>query len=95
MKYIKSIESEFSIDIKELRYHPTVSKKLRSALVKHFLRLSNRFKLKRTTVFLAVYYMDYFFSRNLDIEKSLAISIGEAAIFVAMKYEEIYPPELS
>ena len=49
----------------------------------------------RTTLHLAVHYLDLYFSKQMFINDQLeAISIAQACLFIAMKYEEIYPPEL-
>jgi hypothetical protein len=69
---------------------------MRSYLVRHFFKIYLRFQLKRTTLHLAVHYMDLYFSRKPHIKDQLeTVALAQTCLFIAMKYEEIYPPELT
>ena len=49
----------------------------------------------RTTLHLAVHYLDLYFAKNVILQDQLeAITTSQACLFMAMKYEEIYPPDL-
>lgn len=52
-----------------MRNHEHVNHKLRATFVQYFFKVGRKFKLKRNTIFLAVYYMDAYFSRNLKTDK--------------------------
>lgn len=56
--------------------------------------MKSKYKFKRSTIFLATYYMDYYFSRHMNLNESELVLFAQAALFIAMKYEEIYPPLL-
>lgn len=62
--------------------------------MKYFFKMAQKYKLKRSTIGLAVYYMDAYVQQAASLEKMELIYIAQAALFIAMKYEEIYPPEL-
>jgi len=69
---------------------------MRSYLVRHFFKIYRKYHLKRSTLHLAVHYMDLYFCRKLEIQDQLeTVSIAQTCLFIAMKYEEIYPPELA
>ena len=41
-----------------------------------------------------MYYMDTYLDKYEQVEKREAMVAALASLFIAMKYEEIYPPEL-
>ena len=67
---------------------------MRNFLIKHILKIAKSFKLKRMTVALAVFYLDKYFSQDSVTDTQGLIIYTQAALFMAMKYEEIYPPDL-
>ena len=54
-----------------------------------------KFGLKRTTLYLAVYYFDKYLSKFAKNYNTIGLVAADASIFIAMKYEEIYPPSLA
>lgn len=50
-----------------LRNHNHITHQFRAGLVKYFFKVEKKFKLKRNTIFLAVYYMDAFMEKNPEI----------------------------
>lgn len=68
---------------------------MRSYLVRHIFKIYNKFSLLRTTLYLAVHYMDMYFSKVYNFRDQFeAVAVSQACLFIAMKYEEIYPPDL-
>jgi hypothetical protein len=68
---------------------------MRHYLVRHIFKICNKFDLLRTTLHTAVHYLDMYFAKNTIISDQLeAITASQACLFMAMKYEEIYPPDL-
>lgn len=58
-------------------------------------KIYHRFDLLRTTLHLAVHYLDLYFAKKILLNDQIeAICISQACLFIAMKYEEIYPPDL-
>lgn len=69
---------------------------MRTYLVRHIVKICEKFTLLRSTLYLAVQYMDLYFSRNYMFKDQIEmVSVAQACLFIAMKYEEIYPPDLS
>ena len=78
-----------------LRKHKLLSAKMRNYLVRHIFKICEKFSLLRSTLFLAVHYMDLYFSRTYTFKDQIEmVSVAQACLFIAMKYEEIYPPDL-
>lgn len=67
---------------------------MRSILVDWMVEVVDEYHLKRETLFLAVNYVDRFLSLMSVIRGKLQL-LGAAAMFVAAKYEEIYPPDVA
>jgi hypothetical protein len=88
-------EEKYMIDHGYLRHHRLLSQKMRSYLVRHIFKICIKFSLLRTTLYLAVHYMDLYFSRNYTFRDQFeTVAVAQACLFIAMKYEEIYPPDL-
>jgi cyclin B len=105
---IKSGPSDYSSDILEtllkeeqiyrmspnfLSTQSDLSSKMRSILVDWLVSVHRRFKLLPETLFLTVRILDRCLSMQIVQRKELQL-VGVAALFIAAKYEEIYPPEL-
>ncbi len=58
---MKSKENERRISANYIRNHEHITSQHRATFVKFFFKMSRKFRLKRTTVFLAVFYMDCYF----------------------------------
>ncbi|XP_060751995.1 cyclin-A1 [Tachysurus vachellii] len=87
----------------ELRYRskpgymnkqPDITNSMRVILVDWLVEVSEEYKLCSETVHLAVNYLDRFLSCMSVLRGKLQL-VGTAAILLAAKYEEIYPPELN
>lgn len=85
----------------EARYHPSsdymrkqqdITSNMRYILVDWLVEVCDEYKLNRDTLHLAVNYIDRFLSRMMVARARLQL-VGTAAMFLASKYEEIYPPE--
>ncbi|KAI5099826.1 cyclin-A1, partial [Silurus meridionalis] len=86
----------------ELRYRPKpgymskqpdITNCMRVILVDWLVEVSEEYKLCSETVYLAVNYLDRFLSCMSVLRGKLQL-VGTAAILLAAKYEEIYPPEV-
>ena len=67
---------------------------MRAILVDWLVDVHLKFKLVPETLFLAVNFIDRFIERKVVPKERLQL-LGSTAMFVACKYEEIYPPELA
>lgn len=66
---------------------------MRSILVDWLIEVSEEYKLHRETLFLAVNYIDRFLS-YMSVQRGKLQLVGAASMFLASKYEEIYPPDV-
>ena len=83
------------VDGTYLTHGHIITAKMRVYLVRHMFKIYHRFDLLRVTLHLAVHYLDFFFSKRIILKDQLeAIVIAQACLFIAMKYEQIYPPDL-
>ena len=66
---------------------------MREVLINWLVEIHQKFKLIPETLYMAVNLIDRIFVKE-KIKKSQLQCLGLAALFIAGKYEEIYPPEL-
>lgn len=86
-------ESNFQVPSRFLQSQADITPKMRSILVDWLVSVHRRFKLMPETLFLAVKISDRYLLSQETIRKDLQL-VGVTALFIAAKYEEIYPPEL-
>ncbi len=65
----------------------------RGFLVEWIIDVHRKFRLQPETLYVTVSIIDRYLSK-IAIKKSQLHLLGVAAILIATKYEEIYPPEL-
>ena len=68
-----------------------LNEKMRSILVDWLVDVHIKFKLQPETLFLAVNLIDRYLSQNIASKQKLQL-LGITCMFIAAKYEEIYPP---
>lgn len=73
---------------------PDINAKMRSILIDWLVEVHMKFRLVPETLYLCVNIIDRYCSLNLSIKRSKLQLVGVTALFVACKYEEIYPPEV-
>lgn len=73
---------------------PDITFPMRSILVDWLVEVSEEYKLHTETVFLAVNYIDRFLS-YMSVQRARLQLVGTACMFIAAKYEEIYPPDVA
>jgi len=67
---------------------------MRSILVDWLVEVGEEYKLQTETLHLAVNYIDRFLS-YMAVQRSKLQLVGAACMFIAAKYEEIYPPDVA
>ena len=70
-------------------------KNKRRYVVERIYKVCKQYKLRRKTLFLAVYYLDRYLRLAEEKSHERQMLIGESCLLIAMKYEEISPPMLS
>ncbi|CAI5747454.1 unnamed protein product [Peronospora destructor] len=70
-----------------------INSKMRSILVDWLVDVHYKYGLLPQTLHIAVLLIDHYLEKNLTIERQRLQLVGITAMFIAAKYEEIYPPE--
>jgi len=71
-----------------------ITANMRSILVDWLVEVAEEYHLHCETLFLAVNYIDRFLS-VMAVQRSKLQLVGTSAMFIAAKFEEIYPPEVN
>lgn len=90
-KYLRELETHYDItDCFES--HPTMNSTLRARMVDWMIEVLTNFKCDDQTFFIAVSLMDRYFKNSLKtIDVSELHIIGVTSMFLASKFEDIYP----
>ncbi|KAL3880438.1 hypothetical protein ACJMK2_032680 [Sinanodonta woodiana] len=70
-----------------------ITSSMKNILIDWLVEVAEEYKLHRETLFLAVNYIDRFLSQMSVLRGKLQL-VGAASMFLAAKYEEIYPPDV-
>jgi len=76
-----------------LKKQSDITAGMRSILVDWLVEVAEEYKLQDETLYLAVSYIDRFLSCMSVLRGKLQL-VGTASMFIASKFEEIYPPDL-
>lgn len=76
-----------------MKKQPDITNSMRTILVDWLVEVAEEYKLHRETLCLSVNYIDRFLSHMSVLRGKLQL-VGAACMFIAAKYEEIYPPEV-
>ena len=76
-----------------MKNQPEINEKMRTVLIDWMCAVSEKFNLLHETLFLAANIVDRFLELE-KVTKSKLQLVGVAALVIASKYEEIYPPEV-
>lgn len=76
-----------------MNHQPEINDKMRSILIDWLVDVHLKFKLLPETLFITVSIIDRFLEKT-RVSKTRLQLVGVTALFIASKYEEIYPPEL-
>uniref|UniRef100_A0A8C7A4V6 G2/mitotic-specific cyclin-B1 n=1 Tax=Neovison vison TaxID=452646 RepID=A0A8C7A4V6_NEOVI len=91
--YLRQLEEEQAIRPKYLLGHE-VTGNTRAILVDWLVQVQMKFRLLQETMYMTVFIIDRFTQNNWVPKKMLQL-VGVTAMFIANKYEEMYPPETS
>ncbi|CAI5773057.1 cyclin-A1 isoform X1 [Podarcis lilfordi] len=92
-RYLREAEVKYRPRACYLRKQPDITSSMRAILVDWLVEVGEEYKLRTETVYLAVNYLDRFLSCMSVLRGKLQL-VGTAAVLLAAKYEEIYPPEV-
>uniref|UniRef100_A0A8C5LI41 Cyclin A1 n=1 Tax=Leptobrachium leishanense TaxID=445787 RepID=A0A8C5LI41_9ANUR len=92
-QYLREAEVKHRPKAMYMRKQPDITPAMRTILVDWLVEVSEEYKLCCETIYLAINYLDRFLSCMSVLRGKLQL-VGTAAIMLASKYEEIYPPDM-
>ncbi|XP_071389217.1 cyclin-A1 [Centroberyx affinis] len=93
-RHLRESEMKFRPKPGYVGNHPEITNCMRIILVDWLMEVSQEYKLRSETLYLAVNYLDRFLSCTASVKRGKLQLVGTAAVLLAAKYEEIFPPEL-
>ncbi|XP_040006597.1 cyclin-A1 isoform X2 [Xiphias gladius] len=94
-RHLRDSEMKFRPLPGYLEKHPEITHGMRVILVDWLVEVVREYKLRSETLHLAVNYLDRFLSCTAYVKRGKLQLVGTAALLIASKYEEIFPPELN
>lgn len=91
--YLRGSESKFLAKWNYMSKQPDITHSMRAILVDWLVEVAEEYKLQTETLYLAVSYIDRFLS-FMSVQRAKLQLVGTACMFIAAKYEEIYPPDV-
>ncbi|XP_066999769.1 G2/mitotic-specific cyclin-A [Anabrus simplex] len=91
--YLKQAELLHRPKPNYMKKQTDITYSMRSILVDWLVEVAEEYKLQAETLYLAISYIDRFLSYMSVVRAKLQL-VGTAAMFIAAKYEEIYPPDV-
>ncbi|XP_019063011.1 cyclin-A1 isoform X4 [Fukomys damarensis] len=92
-QYLREAEIRYRPKAYYMRKQPDITEGMRTILVDWLVEVGEEYKFRAETLYLAVNFLDRFLSCMSVLRGKLQL-VGTAAILLASKYEEIYPPEV-
>ncbi|XP_051767029.1 cyclin-A1 [Ctenopharyngodon idella] len=92
-RYLRECEVKYRPKPGYMRKQPDITNCMRIILVDWLVEVGEEYKLCSETLYLAVNYLDRFLSCMSVLRGKLQL-VGTAAVLLAAKYEEVYPPEV-
>ncbi|KAG9480185.1 cyclin-A2 [Eleutherodactylus coqui] len=92
--YLREMEIKCKPKAGYMQKQPDITNNMRAILVDWLVEVGEEYKLQNETLYLAVNYIDRFLSSMSVLRGKLQL-VGTAAMLLASKFEEIYPPEVA
>ncbi|XP_069487263.1 cyclin-A2 isoform X2 [Ambystoma mexicanum] len=92
--YLREMEIKCRPKAGYMKKQPDITNSMRAILVDWLVEVGEEYKLQNETLYLAVNYIDRFLSSMSVLRGKLQL-VGTAAMLLASKFEEIYPPEVA
>lgn len=86
-------EDKYLVDPKYMSNQSDINYRMRAILIDWLIDVHLKYKLLPQTMYIAVNLIDRYLEKNETNRAKLQL-VGVTAMFIACKYEEIYPPEL-
>ncbi|KAH0951823.1 hypothetical protein HN011_011255 [Eciton burchellii] len=91
--YLRTAENLHRAKAGYMKKQPDITYSMRSILIDWLVEVVQEYRLHNETLYLAISYIDRFLSYMSVVRSKLQL-VGAAAMFIAAKYEEIYPPDV-
>ncbi|KAJ8785563.1 hypothetical protein J1605_007160 [Eschrichtius robustus] len=92
-QYLREAEIRHRPKVHYMRKQPDITEGMRTILVDWLVEVGEEYNFRAETLYLAVNFLDRFLSCMSVLRGKLQL-VGTAALLLASKYEEIYPPEV-
>ncbi|XP_066514785.1 G2/mitotic-specific cyclin-B1 [Hoplias malabaricus] len=92
-KYLQQLEADQAVRPRYLEGRD-ITGNMRAILVDWLVQVQIKFRLLQETMYMTVAIIDRFLQDNPVSKKQLQL-VGVTAMFIASKYEEMYPPEIA
>lgn len=93
LAYLREAEKRHRPKAAYMKKQPDINHSMRTILVDWLVEVCEEYRLQNETLCLAISYIDRFLSFMSVVRAKLQL-VGTAAMFIAAKYEEIYPPDV-
>lgn len=93
--YLQELEQQYPIAEGFLEAQDEINPRMRSVLIDWINEVHFQFKLLPETYFMAVGLIDRYLQHDSRVARKNLQLVGATALFVAAKYEELYPPVLA
>lgn len=93
LAYLREAEKRHRPKPQYMKKQPDINQSMRTILVDWLVEVCEEYRLQNETLCLAISYIDRFLSFMSVVRAKLQL-VGTAAMFIAAKYEEIYPPDV-
>lgn len=93
--YLNNLEETFAIRENFLDGHKQINHKMRTILIDWINEVHYQFKLEIDTYHMTVSIIDRYLQLVMDTPKKELQLVGVTAMFIASKYEELFPPDIS
>ncbi|XP_058466857.1 G2/mitotic-specific cyclin-B [Malaya genurostris] len=94
-KYLNDLEDVFALRENFLEGHKQINHKMRTILIDWINEVHYQFKLEIDTYHMTVSIIDRYLQLVTDTQKKDLQLVGVTAMFIASKYEELFPPDIS
>lgn len=94
-QYLQRVEKRYKVRENFLESHSEITSRMRSVLIDWINEVHFQFHLLPETYFMAVGLIDLYLQNTPQIKRKHLQLVGTTAIFIASKYEELYPPVLT
>ncbi|XP_055606770.1 G2/mitotic-specific cyclin-B [Uranotaenia lowii] len=94
-KYLNRLEDQYALQENFLEGNKQINHKMRTILIDWINEVHYQFKLEIDTYHMTVSIIDRYLQLVKDTQKKELQLVGVTAMFIASKYEELFPPDIS